>query len=95
MARRSKFEDDPKIHDTVAAEYAAAVTKAGQSCGGDRDVLLPAWEASILGYSQTDFDDVPQGVESTIFGCGNPLAFADVHEGQTSSTWGREPDWTS
>ena len=83
MARKSKFEDDPKIHDTVAAEYGAAVAKAGQTCGGDGNVLIPTWEASFLGYSQMDFDDVPQGVESTIFGCGNPLAFADVREGQT------------
>lgn len=66
-----------EIHESVSKAYAEALNRAEASCCGDdcnsddsRGVA-----AESAGYEDT------QGVTS--FGCGNPLAFSEVAEGET------------
>jgi len=62
------------IHKNVSKAYAEALNKADASCcAGDRDRGGVA--SDTAGYEDT------QGVTS--FGCGNPLAFSEVAEGET------------
>lgn len=58
------------------------------SCCGSREVdagaEIPAGRvASMAGYSKDELKSVPADAVSNSFGCGNPLAFAQVLPGQT------------
>jgi arsenite methyltransferase len=63
-----------EIHDSVSKAYTAALSKAEESCCGSNDGARGV-TAETAGYDDT------QGVTS--FGCGNPLAFSEVAEGDT------------
>lgn len=65
-----------RISDT----YGKAVTKtSSKGCCGD----LAKVSAKDIGYSDEELQALPEDVLSSSFGCGNPLAFSAVAEGDT------------
>jgi SAM-dependent methyltransferase len=68
------------VRARVSRDYGSAVTKASSGgCCGD----LAKISAKDIGYSDEELEALPEDVLSSSFGCGNPLAFSDVAEGQT------------
>ncbi len=76
------------IHQSVSEHYARAVknktdaveTKSCSCCGpapGD----LGGEAAKLAGYTADDLSALPEAAVASSFGCGNPLAFAGVKEG--------------
>jgi arsenite methyltransferase len=64
------------------AEAARSVTESGGKacCGGD-EAASDAFGA--LSYSSGERDELPDTATLASLGCGNPLAVADLHEGET------------
>jgi len=77
------------LRDHVRARYAAAATAvvsgATASCcgtGAVQDVEVgDGWGAGL--YAGADRDALPADAVAASLGCGNPLAVADLHEGDT------------
>lgn len=68
------------IRERVRDSYGAAV-RQGRGCCGD---AVPAGVAAkTAGYSREELDALPAAAVVSSFGCGNPLAFVEVGEGQT------------
>lgn len=72
-----------QIRESVSAAYARAIAQpdkgcCGGSCGGDPKGIA----ARTAGYSESDVSAAAD-VASSSFGCGNPLAFGEVREGET------------
>jgi arsenite methyltransferase len=71
-----------EIREKVSKDYAAAVTRptGGQACcGGDANVGAVA---SCAGYTGDELAQLPDDAVVNAFGCGNPLAFSEVREGE-------------
>ncbi len=69
------------IRQSVSAAYARALSDAtGDSscCGGGS-----CETATLAGYEQQSLSALPDGAVSASFGCGDPLAFAEVAPGDT------------
>jgi len=66
------------IHDEVRAHYAAAAIKAseGACCAGDSQ------EIGAELYSALERDELPEAAVLASLGCGNPIAVAELHEGE-------------
>ncbi len=66
------------IHDIVREHYArAALTVAGgQDCGENQDCC------GTSNYSAEELAGLPDAAALASLGCGNPLAVADLHEGE-------------
>jgi len=68
------------VRKQVSETYAKAIQGTGGCCGG------PAQDTSTaekIGYSQDELGDIPQDAAASSFGCGNPLAYSGVREGET------------
>ncbi len=84
-----------EIKVLVREAYGAAITAddradgTGGGCGcacGDgpsaaMELALGDSHAARIGYSEEDLADLPEHAASHAFGCGNPLAFSGVKEG--------------
>ena len=66
------------IHDEVRARYAAAATTAsdGGCCTGSPDTI-----GGEL-YSVLERQELPEAAVLASLGCGNPIAVAELHEGE-------------
>jgi SAM-dependent methyltransferase len=77
-----------KQHENVRREvekaYTEAITSTSDSSCASSCCTSAATTpvAEQIGYSKAELDEVPDGAASSSFGCGNPLAFAGVEEGQ-------------
>jgi SAM-dependent methyltransferase len=70
-----------EVREAVSQAYAKAVTETGCGCGcGGREQKGVA--AKVAGYSRGELQDLPADAVVNSFGCGNPLAFSDVKEGE-------------
>ena len=69
-----------QIRKTVSEAYAKAVSEPEKGCCSS-STTSPLMK--LAGYGQDELAELPEGVQATSFGCGNPLAFAEVQEGQT------------
>jgi len=77
-----------EIRDAVKKHYGEAITKSssgGGSCCSPQPIQLSGEAindyARLAGYSAGELKDLPPGV--TTFGCGNPVNFMEVKEGET------------
>lgn len=75
------MNDMNKIRENVSRAYARAVESPtpGSCC-----CSAPAQKgvvAKLAGYSTADLNSLPPEAVANSFGCGNPLAFSDVKEG--------------
>jgi arsenite methyltransferase len=81
----SQTED---LRDPYAAAATAVTTGGAASCcgTGSDDVLLEVEIGEGFGaerYAGADRDALPAEALAASLGCGNPLAVADLHEGET------------
>ncbi len=89
---------DERIHEVVRARYAdAALQVLGQEAGADAGCCGPAADASCCEpqavetqegygaalYSAIELDGLPSAATLASLGCGNPVAVAELHEGET------------
>jgi len=65
------------IHKEVRARYAAAAKDAAQGCCA---VDTDSYGADL--YSALERDELPDAAVLASLGCGNPIAVADLHEGE-------------
>jgi SAM-dependent methyltransferase len=80
----SKRVEDDQIRQAVKEHYAGRVSSSccEGNCGcGDSSAELDKIGAE--NYQGADLQGIPQEALQQSFGCGNPLAFAGVQEGQT------------
>jgi SAM-dependent methyltransferase len=67
------------IRDRVSDAYTRAVkTPGGSCCGGEQKGVA----AKLAGYRGEELSSLPADAVVNSFGCGNPLAFADLEEGE-------------
>ncbi|MFH0881744.1 MAG: arsenite methyltransferase [bacterium] len=72
--------EEKEIHRQVRRAYASAVSTLDAGCGCcDRKGVAIQW----AGYGSEEIATLPREAVENAFGCGNPLAFADVNPGQT------------
>jgi arsenite methyltransferase len=66
------------IHEEVRTRYAAAATQAadGGCCGGTPETIGPEL------YSALERSELPEAAVLASLGCGNPIAVAELHEGE-------------
>ena len=73
-----------EIRDQVAKSYAEALrrSRTGGGCCGAAKASIPAAVAAKLAGYGAEREAHEEAAQSS-FGCGNPLAFAEVREGET------------
>ncbi|GAB4296642.1 MAG: hypothetical protein Kow0090_11740 [Myxococcota bacterium] len=71
------MKQDEKIRKQVSKSYAIAVTKERGCCGSAPKGVA----AKLAGYAKEELEGLPDEAWVNSFGCGNPLAFAGVKEG--------------
>lgn len=77
-------ENEKKIKEEVKKHYSDAIltTARTSSCCGT-DELAQGKYASLAGYSNDQLNVLPQGITAASFGCGNPVSFMEIKEGET------------
>ncbi len=74
-----------EIHETIHQEVSEAYTKAVESPAPGSCCSGPAVQKGVVvklaGYSREELEALPAEAVANSFGCGNPLAFAGVGEG--------------
>jgi SAM-dependent methyltransferase len=70
---------DDETRAAVSEAYTRAVASQSGCCCGD--VTPKGVTAKLAGYRAGDIATLPADAVENSFGCGNPLAFADVDEG--------------
>jgi SAM-dependent methyltransferase len=81
--RRSPMNENPEaIRAEVAKAYAQRVTApAGGGCCGPSPTVADA-SAALAGYSPAELGQVPEDAAEHSFGCGNPVALAELGAGE-------------
>ncbi len=71
------------IRDSVATAYANAVTNESTSCGCGCGCAEMENPTATKGYSSDELTHLPEDAVRHSLGCGNPLAYVDVEDGDT------------
>ena len=73
-----------EIHKGVSEFYRGLVKDKGSDCcAGCCSPQPRTGIAEKVGYTEKDLESVPEEASGSSFGCGNPLAFAEVETGET------------
>ncbi len=78
--------NEDRIRQRVSEAYTKAISGSTDSCCGAKtgccgsDTTASCTTAEMIGYSKAEVSEQP-GAAISSFGCGNPLAFSDVKEG--------------
>ena len=86
MSNTTTLSQDDKIRSDVSKTYTKALKQETASrCCGTAAPKTDALPVNVRGngYTAADLTTVPQDAVTNSFGCGNPLAFAGVREGDT------------
>jgi arsenite methyltransferase len=83
--------DQPALRELVRAKYAAAATvtsheNAAATCCSAEGAIIIEDQRELFGsplYDQADRDQLPDSAVLASLGCGNPIAIAELHEGET------------
>jgi len=81
MNSKQKKTEVKKIRQEVERAYAEAVTRQIGSCCGNLEKTCCSTKAKDIGYSEDELGNLPTDSTITTFGCGNPLAYSEVREG--------------
>ncbi len=75
------MSDPQKVRDTVTKAYAKAVSSPSTAgcCSGP---VRKGEAVKLAGYTRVGLDALPSEAVVNSFGCGNPLAFGEVREGE-------------
>ncbi len=74
------MNETDQVRSNVADAYAKAVTTPSSSCCSTEPVQKGV-AVKLAGYDREELDALPAEAVVNSFGCGNPLAFAEVSEG--------------
>ncbi len=74
------MSETDKVRSNVAKAYAKAVTTPSSSCCSAEPVQKGV-AVKLAGYDREELDALPAEAVVNSFGCGNPLALAEVSEG--------------
>jgi len=74
------MRDQEKVRESVSEAYARAVTTSTGCCGGGTSKGVAAQTA---GYARPELEALPADAVTNSFGCGNPVAFSGIREGDT------------
>jgi arsenite methyltransferase len=84
--------DQAELRDVIRAKYAAAATvttdediSAAACCGAEGAIVTEEQRASFGSslYDSDARDELPESAVLASLGCGNPIAIAELHEGET------------
>ena len=83
MNTKEKKVDAKKIREEVKKTYAEAISRKNLSCCGnfEENCCAAKVKAKDIGYSEDELNNLLTDSDITTFGCGNPLAFSEVREG--------------
>lgn len=74
-------QDKDSIRKSVSEFYGKEVTSPTKSCCGGA-VIPKGVAVKVAGYTREELEALPPDAVANSFGCGNPLAFSEVREGQ-------------
>jgi arsenite methyltransferase len=81
--------DQTELRDVVRARYAAAATATTErdaGCCSAEGAIITDEQREQFGsplYDQADREQLPDAAVLASLGCGNPIAIAELHEGET------------
>jgi ubiquinone/menaquinone biosynthesis C-methylase UbiE len=81
MNSKEKKIDSKKIREEVKKTYAEAISRKNLSCCSSLEETCCSAKAKDIGYSEDELNNLPADSAITSFGCGNPLAYSEVREG--------------
>lgn len=81
MNSREKKIDAKKTREEVERAYAEVISRKNLSCCSSLEKTCCSAKAKDIGYSVDELNNLPADSAITSFGCGNPLAFSEVREG--------------
>jgi len=81
MNTKEKKIDAKKIREEVKKTYAEAISRKNLSCCGNSEETCCSTKAKDIGYREDELNNLLTDSNVTTFGCGNPLAFSEVREG--------------
>lgn len=85
MKSKKNKVDPKKVRKEVEKVYAQAISKEDGNCCGslEKSCCSTLAIAKNICYSEDDLANLPLDSGITSFGCGNPLAYSEVREGET------------
>lgn len=82
--KKNDMNQNEKIREMVSTAYGKAIGATGNGCGcGSSAPKENCSIADMAGYEKTDINSLNSDAAANSFGCGNPLAFSGVKEGDT------------
>jgi SAM-dependent methyltransferase len=75
------MRDQDRVRESVSEAYTKAVTEGSGCCGSG--ISQKGVAARLAGYSEAEVGALPADAVVNSFGCGNPVAFSGVREGET------------
>ena len=83
MNSKEQKLDAKKIREEVKKNYAEAISRENLSCCGnfEENCCATKVKAKDIGYSEEELNNFLTDPNITTFGCGNPLAYSEVREG--------------
>ncbi len=76
------MNQNEQIREMVSTAYEKAITSLGTGCGCT-DLNKKESITGLAGYEKMDIDTLNSDAAASSFGCGNPLAFSCIKEGDT------------
>jgi len=83
MNSKEKKIDAKKVREEVKKTYAEAISRKNLSCCGsfEENCCATRVKAKDIGYKEDEVNNLLTDSDITTFGCGNPLAYSEVREG--------------
>jgi ubiquinone/menaquinone biosynthesis C-methylase UbiE len=81
MNSKEQKLDAKKIREEVKKNYAKAISRKNPSCCCSLEETCCSTKAKDIGYQEEELNNFPADSNITTFGCGNPLAYSEVREG--------------
>jgi ubiquinone/menaquinone biosynthesis C-methylase UbiE len=81
MNFKEKKIDAKKVREEVKKTYAEAISRKSPSCCGNCEETCCSTKVKDIGYSEDELNNLLADSTITSFGCGNPLAYSEVREG--------------
>lgn len=81
MESKEKKVNAKKVREEIKKTYAQAISRNNASCCNCAEETDCCVKAKDIGYSEEELHNLLADSDITTFGCGNPLAFSEVREG--------------
>jgi arsenite methyltransferase len=75
-------QSNDSIRKSVSEFYGKEVNSPNKSCCCGESAIPKGVAAKVAGYTHEELEALPPDAVVNSFGCGNPLAFSEVREGQ-------------